>query len=65
METDILNNINTEETWIDVETLAKLKNVTKRAVRISINNYIRYLTHLKLLNISHLIMKITKEKRLS
>ena len=40
MENTILNNINTEETWIDVETLSKLKGITKRAVRISINNYI-------------------------
>jgi putative transposase len=40
MENSILDNINTEETWIDVETMAKLKNITKRAVRISINNYI-------------------------
>ncbi len=40
METDILNSINTEETWIDVETLANLKNVTNKAVLISINNCI-------------------------
>ena len=53
METDILNNINTEETWIDVETLAKLKNVTKRAVRISINNYIYTL-------LSSLSLKLSK-----
>ena len=39
MENSILNNIQTENTWIDVETLAKLKGVTKRAVRISINKY--------------------------
>src|SRR5574344_2534366 len=34
---DVLNNIQTENTWIDVETLAKLKNITKRAVRLSLN----------------------------
>ena len=39
MKNSILNNIQTENTWIDVETLAKLKGVTKRAVRISINKY--------------------------
>ena len=39
MGNSILNNIQTENTWIDVETLAKLKGVTKRAVRISINKY--------------------------
>ena len=33
MENSILNNIQTENTWIDVETLAKLKGVTKRADR--------------------------------
>ena len=32
-----INNINTNETWIDVETVAKLKNITKRAVRLSLN----------------------------
>ena len=32
-----INNINTDETWIDVETVAKLKNITKRAVRLSLN----------------------------
>ena len=29
-----LNNINREDTWVDVEIVAKLKKVTKRAVRI-------------------------------
>ena len=33
-----INNINTEEIWIDVETVAHLKKITKRAVRISLNN---------------------------
>jgi len=38
MNTDILNNIETDKTWIDVETVAKLKNITKRAVRLSLNS---------------------------
>lgn len=29
------NNADIKDTWIDVETLAKLKNITKRAVRLS------------------------------
>lgn len=33
-----LNNINREETWVDVEIIAKLKGITKRAVRMSLNN---------------------------
>ena len=33
-----LNNINREDTWVDVEIVAKLKKVTKRAVRMSLNN---------------------------
>lgn len=39
---DILKNINTENTWIDVPTLAALKNVTQRAVRLTLrqNKYI-------------------------
>lgn len=32
-----INNININETWIDVETVAKLKNITKRPVRLSLN----------------------------
>ena len=35
--TDI-NNINTEEIWVDVETVARLKKISKRAVRLSLNN---------------------------
>ena len=31
------NNTDIKDTWIDVETLAKLKNITKRAVRLSLN----------------------------
>ena len=31
------NNADIKDTWIDVETLAKLKNITKRAVRLSLN----------------------------
>ena len=34
-----LNNIQTKNNWMNVETLAKLKGVTKKAVRISINKY--------------------------
>ena len=34
---DIIN-IKTEEVWVDVETVAHLKGVTKRAVRMSLNN---------------------------
>ena len=30
--TDINNDI-----WIDVETIAKLKNITRRAVRLALN----------------------------
>lgn len=33
---DILKNINTEDTWIDVQTVAALKNITQRAVRLAI-----------------------------
>ena len=33
-----LNDIKTEEIWVDVETVARLKNVSKRAVRMSLNN---------------------------
>jgi len=39
MTNNILNNIETSNTWIDVETVAKLKGITKRAVRMSINKY--------------------------
>ena len=38
MTNNILNNIDTKEVWIDVETVAKLKDVTKRAVRLSLSN---------------------------
>ena len=38
MKTEILNNIETDKTWIDVETVAKLKDVTKRAVRLALNS---------------------------
>lgn len=31
------NKIKTDKIWIDVETLAILKNITKRAVRLSLN----------------------------
>src|SRR5574344_1524211 len=33
---DILKNINTEDTWIDVQTVAALKNITQRAIRLAI-----------------------------
>lgn len=39
MVNSILNNIQRENTWLDVDTVAKLKGITKRAVRISINKY--------------------------
>ena len=32
-----MQDMNINEIWIDVETLAKLKNITKRAVRLSLN----------------------------
>jgi len=38
MTNNILNNIDTKEVWIDVETVAKLKDITKRAVRLSLSN---------------------------
>lgn len=34
---NFLKTFNTLETWIDVETLAALKNISKRAVRLSLN----------------------------
>ena len=30
-----MTEVNIQDIWIDVETLAKLKNITKRAVRLS------------------------------
>lgn len=33
-----INNIKTDEIWVDVETVAKLKGITARAVRMSLNN---------------------------
>ncbi len=39
MKNSILDNIQTENTWLDVETVAKLKGISKRGVRLSINNY--------------------------
>jgi hypothetical protein len=33
-----ITNIKTEDIWVDVETVARLKGVTKRAVRMSLNN---------------------------
>ena len=35
---DMLKKFNTTETWIDVETLANLKGVSKRAIRLSFNS---------------------------
>ena len=35
---DMLKNFNTTETWIDVETLANLKGISKRAIRLSFNS---------------------------
>ena len=37
-ENTILKDINTENTWIDVDTVAALKNISKRAVRLALNN---------------------------
>ena len=34
---NILNNIQTDNTWLDVETVAKLKKITKRGVRLALN----------------------------
>lgn len=39
MKNRILDNIQTENTWLDVETVAKLKGISKRGVRLAINNY--------------------------
>ena len=30
-------DVNNNDIWIDVETLAKLKNITRRAVRLALN----------------------------
>ena len=38
MKNRILDNIQTENTWLDVETVAKLKGISKRGVRLAINN---------------------------
>ena len=35
---DMLKKFNTTETWIDVETLANLKGISKRAIRLSFNS---------------------------
>ena len=32
----ILQNIQTDNTWVDVETVAFLKNISKRGVRLSL-----------------------------
>ena len=37
-DNNILNNIDRTQTWLDVETVAKLKGITKRGVRLSLNN---------------------------
>lgn len=34
----MLKKFNTKETWIDVETLANLKGISKRAIRLSFNS---------------------------
>ena len=39
MKNSILQKIQTENTWLDVETVAKLKGISKRGVRLAINNY--------------------------
>ena len=33
----ILQNIQTDNTWVDVETVAFLKNISKRGVRLSLS----------------------------
>ena len=35
---NLLEKFNTAKTWIDVDILAKLKGVSKRAIRLSFNN---------------------------
>ena len=35
---NLLEKFNTAETWIDVDILAKLKGVSKRAIRLSFNS---------------------------
>ena len=35
---DMLKKFKTTETWIDVETLANLKGISKRAIRLSFNS---------------------------
>ena len=37
-DNNILNNIDRTQTWVDVETVAKLKGITKRGVRLSLSN---------------------------
>ena len=34
---EILEKVNTEDIWVDTETVAKLKDITNRAVRMSLN----------------------------
>ena len=34
----ILQNIQTDNTWVDVETVAFLKNISKRGVRLSLKS---------------------------
>ena len=46
MDNDTLNKIQTDNTWIDVVTLSKLKGVTERAIRISLNKN-RYISKIE------------------
>src|SRR5574344_458068 len=39
---DILKTFNTTDTWLDVETLASLKNISARAVRLALNKNTKY-----------------------
>ena len=45
---NLLEKFNTAETWIDVDILAKLKGVSKRAIRLSFNSkYSKYETKIE------------------
>src|SRR5574344_1742442 len=39
---DTLKTFNTTDTWLDVETLAGLKNISARAVRLALNKKTEY-----------------------
>lgn len=37
-----MTDINNNDVWIDVETLAKLKKITRRAVRLALKTILYY-----------------------